>query len=88
MKSTKGDPVNLRPNELSSSLPPTQDVVDIFANTMEILEGQNLVLIQLVQNVIHDRHQGLRKLVYPTVSLKQYWNLLWSKFIYQSIDES
>jgi hypothetical protein len=59
MKSTKGDPVNLRPNELSSSLPPTQDVVDIFANTMEILEGQNLVLIQLVQNVIHDRHQGL-----------------------------
>jgi hypothetical protein len=59
MTSTKGDPVNLQPNELSSSLPPTQDVVDIFANTMEILEGQNLVLSQLVQNVIHDRYQGL-----------------------------
>jgi hypothetical protein len=41
------------------SLPPTQEVVDIFANTMKILEGQNVVLSQLVQNVIHNRYQGL-----------------------------
>jgi hypothetical protein len=34
-------------------------VVDIFANTMKILEGQNLVLSQLLQNVIHNRYQGL-----------------------------
>ena len=59
MKSTEGDPVNLRPNELSPSLPPTQDVVDSFANTIEMLEGQNLVLSQLVHNVIHNRYQGL-----------------------------
>jgi hypothetical protein len=59
MKSIEGDPVNLRPNDLSSSLPPTQDVVHIFANTMEILEGKNLVLSQLVQNAIQDRYQGL-----------------------------
>jgi hypothetical protein len=59
MESTTGDPVNLRPNEMFPSLPPTQEVVDIFANTMKILEGQNLVLSQLVQNVIHNRYQGL-----------------------------
>jgi hypothetical protein len=59
MESTTGDPVNLRPNEMSPSLPPTQEVVDIFANTTKILEGQNLVLSQLVQNVIHNRYQGL-----------------------------
>jgi hypothetical protein len=59
MESTTGDPVNLRPNEMLPSLPPTQEVVDIFANTMKILEGQNLVLSQLVQNVIHNRYHGL-----------------------------
>jgi hypothetical protein len=37
MESTTGDPVNRRPNEMSPSLPPTQEVVDIFANTMKIL---------------------------------------------------
>jgi hypothetical protein len=59
MESTTGDLVNLRPNEMSPSLPPTQEVVDIFANTMKILEGQNLVLSYLMQNVIHNRYQGL-----------------------------
>jgi hypothetical protein len=59
MESTTGDPVNLRPNKMFPSLPPTQEVVDIFADTMKILEGQNLVLSQLVQNVIHNRYQGL-----------------------------
>jgi hypothetical protein len=48
MESTKRDPVNLRPDELSPSLPPTQEMVDIFSNAMKILEGQNLVLSQLV----------------------------------------
>jgi hypothetical protein len=59
MESTTGDSVNLRPNEMFPSLPPTQEVVDIFANTMKILEDQNLVLSQLVQNVIHNRYQWL-----------------------------
>jgi hypothetical protein len=63
MESTTGDPVNLRPNEMFPSLPPTQEVVDIFANTMKILEGQNLVLRQLVQNVIHNRYQGLSQTI-------------------------
>jgi hypothetical protein len=60
MESTTEDPVNLRPNEMFPALPPTQEVVDIFANTMKILGGQKLVLSQLVQNVIHNRYyQGL-----------------------------
>jgi hypothetical protein len=59
MESTTEDPVNLRPNEMFPSLPPTREVVDIFASTIKILEGQILVLRQLVQNVIHNRYQGL-----------------------------
>jgi hypothetical protein len=54
MESTTRDPVNLRPNEMSPSLPPTQEVVDIFANTMKIMEGQN---------VIHNRYQGLSQTI-------------------------
>jgi hypothetical protein len=65
MESTTGDPVNLRPNEMFPSLPPTREVVYIFANTIKILEGQNLVLSQLVQNVIHNRYQGLSQTSLP-----------------------
>jgi hypothetical protein len=82
MESTTGDPVNLRPNEMFPSFPPTQEVVDIFANTMKILEGQNLVLSQLVQNVIHNRYQGLSQTSLSDSLPKQYQNLLWRKSIY------
>jgi hypothetical protein len=56
---TRGGLVNPRPKEMSPSLPPPQDEVDIFANTMEILERQNLVMRQLVHGVVHDQCQGL-----------------------------
>jgi hypothetical protein len=41
------------------SLPPPQDVVDVFANALEILERQNLVMRQLVHGIVHDQCQGL-----------------------------
>jgi hypothetical protein len=59
MKSIRGGPVNPRPKEMSRSLPPPQDVVDIFANAMELLERQNLVMRQLVHGIIRDQCQGL-----------------------------
>jgi hypothetical protein len=59
MESTKGNPVNLRTDELFPSLTPTREMVDIFSNAMKILVGQNLVLSQLVQNAIHNCYQGL-----------------------------
>jgi hypothetical protein len=44
---------------MSPSLPPPQDVVDIFANTMKILERQNLVMRQIVHGIVYDQCQGL-----------------------------
>jgi hypothetical protein len=44
---------------MSLSLPPQQDVVDVFANALEILERQNLVMRQLVHGIVHDQCQGL-----------------------------
>jgi hypothetical protein len=34
-------------------------VVDVFANALEILDVQNLVMRQLVHDIIHDQCQGL-----------------------------
>jgi hypothetical protein len=73
---------------MSPSLPPTQEVVDIFANTMKILEGQNFVLSQLVQNVSHNRYQGLSQTSLSDSLSQAISNLLWSKSIYSTIDES
>ena len=50
---------NPRPYESCSPSLPTQAVIDTIADAIEMLEGQNLVLHQIVHNVIHDRYQGL-----------------------------